>query len=81
MVVREVNFSEILPFSHLDHTVYLYAVNHPHMKFTVEIFKFDEQKCSLVHLKTIKRELFERYGIKVLCTSIYFAPLLCALFS
>ncbi|KAL2777352.1 serum paraoxonase/lactonase 3 [Daubentonia madagascariensis] len=40
-----------------DHTVYLYVVNHPHMKSTVEIFKFEEQERSLIHLKTIKHEL------------------------
>lgn len=68
-------------FSHLDHTVYLYVVNHPHMKSTVEIFKFEAQQRSLVHLKTIEHELLQRYGFEVFCTSIYFAPLLCALFS
>lgn len=72
---------EIMPFFHVDHTVYLYVVNHPHMKSTVEIFKFEEQQRSLVYLKTIKHELLKRYGMKVLCSSIYFAPLLCALFS
>ncbi|XP_069318834.1 serum paraoxonase/lactonase 3 [Eulemur rufifrons] len=40
-----------------DHTVYLYVVNHPHMKSTVEIFKFEEQERSLVYLKTIEHEL------------------------
>ncbi|XP_036102553.1 serum paraoxonase/lactonase 3 [Molossus molossus] len=42
-----------------DHTVYLYVVNHPHMRSTVEIFKFEEQQRSLVHLKTIKHELLK----------------------
>uniref|UniRef100_A0A8C0P389 Paraoxonase 3 n=1 Tax=Canis lupus familiaris TaxID=9615 RepID=A0A8C0P389_CANLF len=42
-----------------DHTVYLYVVNHPHMKSTVEKFKFEEQQRSLVHLKTIKHELLK----------------------
>ncbi|XP_005550231.2 serum paraoxonase/lactonase 3 isoform X1 [Macaca fascicularis] len=42
-----------------DHTVYLYVVNHPHMKSTVEIFKFEEQQLSLVYLKTIKHELLK----------------------
>ncbi|EHH17503.1 hypothetical protein EGK_13923 [Macaca mulatta] len=42
-----------------DHTVYLYVVNHPHMKSTVEIFKFEEQQRSLVYLKTIKHELLK----------------------
>ncbi|XP_012503206.1 PREDICTED: serum paraoxonase/lactonase 3 [Propithecus coquereli] len=40
-----------------DYTVYLYVVNHPHMKSTVEIFKFEEQERSLTYLKTIKHEL------------------------
>ncbi|XP_007467394.1 PREDICTED: serum paraoxonase/lactonase 3-like [Lipotes vexillifer] len=35
------------------------AVNHPHMESTVEIFKFEEQQRSLVHLKTIKHELLK----------------------
>lgn len=51
------------------------------MKSTVEKFKFEEQQRSLVHLKTIKHELLKRYGIEVSRTSIYFAPLPCALFS
>ncbi|XP_011929314.1 PREDICTED: serum paraoxonase/lactonase 3 [Cercocebus atys] len=42
-----------------DRTVYLYVVNHPHMKSTVEIFKFEEQQRSLVYLKTIKHELLK----------------------
>nr|XP_035971579.1 serum paraoxonase/lactonase 3-like isoform X2 [Halichoerus grypus] len=42
-----------------DHTVYLYVVNHPHMKSTVEKFKFEEKQRSLVHLKTIKHELLK----------------------
>ncbi|KAM5302956.1 serum paraoxonase/lactonase 3 isoform 2-T2 [Glossophaga mutica] len=42
-----------------DHTVYLYVVNHPHMESTVEIFKFEEQQRSLVHLKTIEHELLK----------------------
>ncbi|KAK1334894.1 hypothetical protein QTO34_004465 [Cnephaeus nilssonii] len=43
----------------IDHTVYLYVVNHPHMKSTVEIFKFEAQQRSLVHLKTIEHELLQ----------------------
>ncbi|XP_036086264.1 serum paraoxonase/lactonase 3 isoform X3 [Rousettus aegyptiacus] len=42
-----------------DHNVYLYVVNHPHMESTLEIFKFDEQQRSLVHLKTIEHELLK----------------------
>nr|XP_055163556.1 serum paraoxonase/lactonase 3 isoform X2 [Nyctereutes procyonoides] len=47
------------PWEHYHHTVYLYVVNHPHMKSTVEKFKFEEQQRSLVHLKTIKHELLK----------------------
>ncbi|XP_005082968.1 serum paraoxonase/lactonase 3 [Mesocricetus auratus] len=42
-----------------DNTVYLYVVNHPHMGSTVEIFRFEEQQRSLIHLKTIKHELLK----------------------
>ncbi|XP_042636739.1 serum paraoxonase/lactonase 3 [Orycteropus afer afer] len=49
----------ISTFIDKDHTVYLYVVNHPHMMSTVEIFKFEEQQHSLVHLKTIKHELLQ----------------------
>uniref|UniRef100_A0A8C5MEX9 Paraoxonase n=1 Tax=Leptobrachium leishanense TaxID=445787 RepID=A0A8C5MEX9_9ANUR len=41
-----------------DDTVYLFVVNHPHFKTTIEIFKFDEEEENvLVHLKTIKHDL------------------------
>ncbi|KAL2777350.1 serum paraoxonase/arylesterase 2 isoform 1 [Daubentonia madagascariensis] len=40
-----------------DDTVYLFVVNHPEFKNTVEIFKFEEEENSLLHLKTIKHEL------------------------
>ncbi|XP_006880434.1 PREDICTED: serum paraoxonase/lactonase 3 [Elephantulus edwardii] len=50
----------ISTFINEDHTVDLYVVNHPHMDSTVEIFKFEEQQHTLVHLKTIKHELLER---------------------
>ncbi|XP_076979581.1 serum paraoxonase/lactonase 3 [Tamandua tetradactyla] len=49
----------ISTFVDKDHTVYLYVVNHPHMKSTVEIFRFEEQHRSLMHLKTIKHELLK----------------------
>ncbi|XP_004582374.1 serum paraoxonase/lactonase 3 [Ochotona princeps] len=49
----------ISTFVDKDHTVYLYVVNHPHMESTVEVFKFEEQPRSLVHLKTIKHELLK----------------------
>ncbi|KAM3928179.1 serum paraoxonase/arylesterase 2-like [Leptodactylus fuscus] len=37
-----------------DDSVYLFVVNHPHYKSTVEIFKFAEEENVLLHLKTIK---------------------------
>lgn len=40
-----------------DNTVYLFVVNHPEFKNTVEVFKFEEEENSLLHLKTIKHEL------------------------
>ncbi|XP_019329485.1 PREDICTED: serum paraoxonase/arylesterase 2 [Aptenodytes forsteri] len=40
-----------------DNTVYLFVVNHPHQKSTVELFKFLEDDNSLVHLKTIRHDL------------------------
>ena len=40
-----------------DDTVYLFVVNHPHQKSTVELFKFMEDDNSLVHLKTIRHDL------------------------
>ncbi|KAM4874478.1 serum paraoxonase/lactonase 3-like [Thomomys bottae] len=49
----------ISTFIDKDHTVYLYVVNHPHMKSTVEIFKFDDEQRSLVHWKTITHELLK----------------------
>ncbi|KAM8770440.1 serum paraoxonase/lactonase 3-like isoform 1-T1 [Rhynchonycteris naso] len=49
----------ISTFTDKDHTVYLYVVNHPHMKSTVEIFKFEEKQRSLLHLKTIEHELLK----------------------
>ncbi|XP_053324401.1 serum paraoxonase/arylesterase 2-like [Spea bombifrons] len=42
-----------------DDTVYLFVVNHPNSKSTVEIFKFDEEENVLIHLKTIKHELLQ----------------------
>ncbi|XP_008577498.1 PREDICTED: serum paraoxonase/arylesterase 2 isoform X1 [Galeopterus variegatus] len=40
-----------------DDTVYLFVVNHPEFKNTVEIFKFEEEENFLLHLKTIRHEL------------------------
>lgn len=37
-----------------DDSVYLFVVNHPQHKSTVEIFKFAEEENFLVHLKTIR---------------------------
>ncbi|KAM9307647.1 uncharacterized protein PAF06_011754 [Gastrophryne carolinensis] len=39
-----------------DNTIYLFVVNHPHLKSTVEIFRYSEEENVLVHLKTIKHE-------------------------
>lgn len=36
-------------------------VNHPEFKNTVEIFKFQEEDNSLLHLKTVRHELLPRY--------------------
>ncbi|KAM5203625.1 serum paraoxonase/arylesterase 2 isoform 2-T2 [Hipposideros larvatus] len=47
----------ISTFIDSDDTVYLFVVNHPESKSTVEIFKFEEEENSLLHLKTIKHEL------------------------
>ncbi|XP_061632376.1 serum paraoxonase/arylesterase 2-like isoform X1 [Phyllopteryx taeniolatus] len=40
-----------------DGTVYLFVVNHPHLKSQVELFKFVEEEFSLLHLKTFKHKL------------------------
>ncbi|XP_044151261.1 serum paraoxonase/arylesterase 2-like [Bufo gargarizans] len=37
-----------------DNSVYLFVVNHPHHKTTIEIFKFIKKENVLEHLKTIK---------------------------
>ncbi|XP_043444850.1 serum paraoxonase/arylesterase 1 isoform X1 [Prionailurus viverrinus] len=44
-------------FTDEDNTVYLLVVNHPDFKSTVELFKFQEEEKSLLHLKTIRHEL------------------------
>lgn len=44
-----------------DNTVYLLVVSHPDVKSTVELFKFQEEEKSLLHLKTIKHELLPKY--------------------
>ncbi|XP_063781218.1 serum paraoxonase/arylesterase 2-like [Pseudophryne corroboree] len=40
-----------------DDTIYLFVVNHPQYKTTIEIFKFAEEENVLVHRKTIKHAL------------------------
>ncbi|XP_020370187.2 serum paraoxonase/arylesterase 2-like [Rhincodon typus] len=40
-----------------DDTVYVFVVNHPQNMTTVEIFKFEEEQNSLIHLETIQHEL------------------------
>ncbi|NP_001080649.1 serum paraoxonase/arylesterase 2 [Xenopus laevis] len=40
-----------------DDTVYLFVVNHPLYKTTIELFKFEEEENVLLHLKTIKHDL------------------------
>ncbi|XP_010970850.1 serum paraoxonase/arylesterase 1 [Camelus dromedarius] len=47
----------ISTFTDEDNTVYLLVVNHPYLKSTVELFKFQEEEKSLLHLKTIKHQL------------------------
>ncbi|XP_007937985.1 serum paraoxonase/arylesterase 1 [Orycteropus afer afer] len=47
----------ISTFTDEDNTVYLLVVNHPDFKSTVELFKFQKEEKSLLHLKTIKHEL------------------------
>ncbi|XP_037692644.1 serum paraoxonase/arylesterase 1 [Choloepus didactylus] len=47
----------ISTFTDEDNTVYLLVVNHPDFKSTVELFKFQEEEKSLLHLKTIRHKL------------------------
>ncbi|XP_006834337.1 PREDICTED: serum paraoxonase/arylesterase 1-like isoform X2 [Chrysochloris asiatica] len=47
----------ISTFRDEDNTVYLLVVSHPDSKSTVELFKFQEEDKSLLHLKTIRHEL------------------------
>ncbi|XP_068950586.1 serum paraoxonase/arylesterase 2-like isoform X2 [Petaurus breviceps papuanus] len=44
-----------------DDTVYLFVANRPEHRSTVEIFKFEEEENSLLHLKTLRHELLPRY--------------------
>ncbi|XP_053122095.1 serum paraoxonase/arylesterase 2-like [Hemicordylus capensis] len=57
-----------------DDAVYLFVVNHPHSKTTVELFKFVEEENYLVHLKTIRHELLARgNGIVALGPDSFYA--------
>lgn len=56
---------QLFPFLFQDNTVYLFVVNHPHQKSTVELFKFVEDDNSLVHLKTIRHDLLTRYWTQI----------------
>lgn len=47
----------ISTFIDKDNVVYLLVVNHPAFKSTVEVFKFQEEEKSLLHLKTITHKL------------------------
>ncbi|XP_066483150.1 serum paraoxonase/arylesterase 2-like isoform X2 [Tiliqua scincoides] len=49
----------ISTFIDKDDTVYLFVVNHPKGKSTVELFQFVEKDRSLVHLKTFRHELLQ----------------------
>ncbi|CAH6779172.1 Pon1 [Phodopus roborovskii] len=50
----------ISTFTDEDNAVYLLVVNHPNYKTTVEVFKFQEEERSLLHLKTITHELLPK---------------------
>ncbi|XP_043824890.1 serum paraoxonase/lactonase 3-like isoform X5 [Dromiciops gliroides] len=59
-------------FTDKDHVVYLYVVNHPQGKSTVEIFRFEGD--SLFHLKTITHELLSSPGeVKEVANGLSFA--------
>lgn len=47
----------ISTFTDEDNTIYLLVVNHPNTKTTVELFKFQQEEKSLLHLKTIRHKL------------------------
>ncbi|XP_072506839.1 serum paraoxonase/arylesterase 1-like [Notamacropus eugenii] len=47
----------ISTFTDEGNTVYLFVVNHPHFRTTVELFQFQEEERSLLYLKTIQHEL------------------------
>ncbi|XP_054352786.1 serum paraoxonase/arylesterase 1 isoform X2 [Pongo pygmaeus] len=51
----------ISTFTDEDNAMYLLVVNHPDAKSTVELFKFQEEEKSLLHLKTIRHKLLPKY--------------------
>ncbi|XP_010343790.1 serum paraoxonase/arylesterase 1 isoform X2 [Saimiri boliviensis] len=51
----------ISTFTDEDNTMHLLVVNHPDAKSTVELFKFQEEEKSLLHLKTIRHNLLPKY--------------------
>ncbi|XP_074051455.1 serum paraoxonase/lactonase 3-like isoform X2 [Macrotis lagotis] len=70
--VQSFNPHGISAFIDKDNTVYLYVVNHPHKKSTVEIFQFEGD--SLIHLKTITHELLSSPGeVKEVASGLGFA--------
>ncbi|XP_045721099.2 serum paraoxonase/arylesterase 1 [Mirounga angustirostris] len=52
----------ISTFTDEDNTVYLLVVNHSNFKSTVELFKFEEEEKSLLHLKTIRHKLLPNFN-------------------
>lgn len=42
-----------------DDSVYIFVVNHPKISTTVELFRFQEEEKSLLHLQTIEHELLQ----------------------
>ncbi|XP_006886660.1 PREDICTED: serum paraoxonase/arylesterase 2-like, partial [Elephantulus edwardii] len=61
-ISRGFNFASFNPhgistFIDDDDTVYLFVVNHPEFKNTVEILKYIEEDNSLLHIKTVEHEL------------------------
>ncbi|XP_068950587.1 serum paraoxonase/lactonase 3-like [Petaurus breviceps papuanus] len=70
--VQSFNPHGISTFIDKDNAVYLYVVNHPQKKSTVEIFQFEGE--SLFHLKTIRHELlFSVNDITVLGPEQFYA--------
>nr|AXE43017.1 long-acting recombinant human paraoxonase 1 [synthetic construct] len=55
--VSSFNPAGISTFTDEDNAMYLLVVNRPQAKSTVELFKFQEEEKSLLHLKTIRHKL------------------------